>query len=57
MSRDTLMDSKQVAEYINVKPSTVRWYHKMGMMPPCDKRVGGSLAWYRSTIESWHNHN
>ena len=48
-----LLDTSAVAELLNLKPSTVRWYHKRGLIPAADKKFGRSLVWELSTIEDW----
>ena len=48
-----LLDTFAVATLLNIKPSTVRWYHKRGVIPPADKKFGRSLVWELSTIEDW----
>jgi predicted DNA-binding transcriptional regulator AlpA len=50
---DELLDTNAVADLLAIKPDTVRWYHKMKILPPADQYFGRSLAWKRSTIESW----
>ena len=53
MSTDTLLDVTAVAERLQVKPSTVRSYHKRGQMPKADKYFGRTPVWTESTIASW----
>ena len=48
-----MLDTRGVAEIMNVKPDTVRWYHKKGLMPKADYRFGNALVWKRSTIDEW----
>lgn len=53
MDTDTLLDVDAVARRLEVKPSTVRSYHKRGQMPKADKYFGRSPVWSEKTIESW----
>lgn len=48
-----LLDSAGVAKMLNLKPETVRWYHKRGIMPPADNKFGRSPVWSRETILAW----
>lgn len=50
-----LLDTDGVAQLLNIKPTTVRWYHKRGFMPPADRKFGRALVWERTTIEEWDN--
>ena len=53
MNTDTLLDVAAVASRLEVKPSTVRSYHKRGQMPPADNYFGRSPVWKEATIENW----
>ena len=53
MNSDTLLDVNAVAALQEVKPSTVRAYHKRGQMPRADHYFGRSPVWNRKTIENW----
>lgn len=53
MNTDTLLDVTAVAERLQVKPSTIRSYHKRGQMPKADKYFGRSPVWTETTIDSW----
>lgn len=48
-----LLDVDSVARLIEVKPSTVRDYHKKGKMPKADLYFGRSPVWTKDTIEAW----
>jgi predicted DNA-binding transcriptional regulator AlpA len=48
-----LLDTRDVAALLGIKPDTVRWYKKRGILPDPDKYFGRSPAWNRSTIETW----
>lgn len=50
---DALLDVEEVARLIEVKPKTVRSYHKKGLMPKADKYFGRSPAWRQQTITDW----
>lgn len=52
---EKLLDSKDVARILNIKPETVRWYHKNGLMPKADFKFGNSLVWKESTISEWRS--
>lgn len=52
---DDLLDSAGVAEVLNIKTETVRWYHKRGVLPPADGRFGRSPVWKKATIVDWDN--
>ena len=52
---EKLLDSKDVARILNIKPETVRWYHKKGLMPKADFKFGNSLVWKESTISEWRS--
>lgn len=54
MSNDTLLDVQGVASLLEVKPSTVRAYHKRGQMPRADRYFGRSPVWERKTIDDWN---
>lgn len=53
MSTDTLLDVTAVAERLQVKPATIRSYHKRGQMPKADKYFGRTPVWTETTIQSW----
>ena len=53
METNTLLDVEAVAARLQVKPSTVRSYHKRGQMPRADKYFGRSPVWTTDTIETW----
>lgn len=53
MNADTLLDVNAVAALIEVKPSTIRSYHKRGQMPKADRYFGRSPVWKTETIEGW----
>ena len=53
METNTLLDVDAVAQRLQVKPSTVRSYHKRGQMPRADKYFGRSPVWASQTIENW----
>lgn len=53
MDTDTLLDVTAVAKKIQVKPSTVRSYHKRGQMPKADKYFGRTPVWMADTIDTW----
>lgn len=48
-----LLDTHGVGDLLGIKPETVRWYHKRGVLPPCDQRFGRTPVWHKSTIEDW----
>lgn len=50
---EDLLDSAGVAEVLNIKAETVRWYHKRGILPPADAKFGRSPVWKRATIVAW----
>jgi hypothetical protein len=47
------LTSKQIAELLNVTPSTISSYKARGQMPPPDKEYGRTPLWLYSTIEKW----
>jgi excisionase family DNA binding protein len=49
---DELMTLDEVAEYLRVQESTVRWLRVEGRFAPAIK-VGRRLVWERSAIEAW----
>lgn len=49
-----LLDTKQISDMLGIKQETVRWYHKRGILPPCDHRFGRTPVWSKTTIEDWH---
>lgn len=53
MNTDTLLDVDAVAQRLQIKPSTVRSYHKKGTMPKADKYFGRSPVWTTDTIQTW----
>jgi predicted DNA-binding transcriptional regulator AlpA len=53
METNTLLDVDAVAQRLQVKPSTVRSYHKRGQMPRADRYFGRSPVWNVETIETW----
>jgi len=53
MDTDTLLDVDAVARRLQVKPATVRSYHKRGQMPRADKYFGRSPVWSSQTIDTW----
>lgn len=53
MDTDSLMDVDAVAQKIQVKPSTIRSYHKRGQMPKADKYFGRTPVWTTDTIATW----
>lgn len=53
MDTDSLLDVEAVAHKIQVKPSTIRSYHKRGQMPKADKYFGRSPVWKDDTIRQW----
>jgi len=55
MNIDTLLDVAAVAERLQIKPETVRYYHKRGTMPRADQYFGRSPAWKVSTIKEWES--
>lgn len=48
-----LLDVDAVAEVLQVKPATVRAYHKRKQMPKADLYFGRSPVWQRQTIDAW----
>lgn len=52
---DTLLDVEAVARLLEVKPETVRSYHKKGRMPQADQYFGRSPVWKANTIETWRS--
>lgn len=48
-----LLDVDAVAEVAEVKPSTIRYYHKMKQMPSADVYFGRSPVWKKETIDAW----
>jgi len=53
MNADTLLDVNAVAALIEVKPSTIRSYHKRGQMPKADRYFGRTPVWNTKTIDTW----
>lgn len=53
MNTHDLLDVAQVAQAIQVKPETVRYYHKMKRMPSADMYFGRSPVWKKETIDAW----
>lgn len=51
---DALWDLPTVAEYLGVRPGTVRSYLARGQMPLPDMRFGRSSVWRAKTIKDWH---
>jgi len=53
---EELMTVDEVAEYLRVSTTTIRWLRVEGRFAPAVK-VGRRLVWERSTIEDWVAHN
>lgn len=53
---EELMTVDEVAEYLRVSTTTIRWLRVEGRFAPAVK-VGRRLVWERSTIEEWVAHN
>lgn len=55
MAREPAMGVAEIAEWLEVKPVTVRkWQERASAhFPPPDMRVGGSPAWWQSTVKKW----
>lgn len=53
MNTDNLLDVNGVAALLDIKPETVRAYHKRGQMPRADRYFGRSPVWDRSSIDTW----
>lgn len=50
-----LMDTAEVAEFLKIKPDTVRWYHKRKVMPEADSYFGRTPVWQKQTIVDWQS--
>jgi len=50
---DQLLDTLGVAQLLNIKQETVRWYHKRGILPAADGRFARSPVWKKETILNW----
>lgn len=46
-------DTKELAEYLGVKPATIWSYRSRGKLPHPDMTIGGSPYWYHATIRDW----
>jgi hypothetical protein len=51
----TYLTSKQVAELLDVTPSTITAYKARGQMPKPDREYGRTPLWKISTIKRWRN--
>lgn len=47
------LTSKQIAELLNVSPSTISAYKARGQMPKPDREYGRTPLWKYSTIQEW----
>jgi hypothetical protein len=47
------LTTAQVADLLELAPSTIRRYHSRGDMPPCDRRYGATPLWLPETIRVW----
>ena len=45
--------TRDVAEYLGVKPSTIRAYKARSEMPQPDRRMGPLWLWRPSVIREW----
>ena len=49
---EPLWDTVQAAEYLGVKPRTLRWLRSKGEAPPC-LMVGGVYRYVPGTVRAW----
>lgn len=50
--RDPLLTVEQVAEYLEVPPSTIRNWRARNVLPP-PRKIGNFVRWKLSTIEAF----
>lgn len=53
MDQDTIMKVSQVAEYLNMAPSTVYRLARQGKLP--GRKIGGAWRFSRQGIDAWIN--
>jgi len=50
---DQLLNPRQLAAFLNVKPGTVFSWLSRGVELPPSIRIGGSTRWRREAVERW----
>ena len=50
---DRLLNPKQLAEVLNVKPGTVYSWLSRGVDLPPSIKIGGSTRWREKAVEQW----
>lgn len=50
---ERLLTVNEIAEWLDVTPSTIYAYQTRGQMPEPDERYGVTSLWKESTIREW----